>query len=76
MLRHRYSDHSILAAAQMRQLIALGNPYASSQQLRAMLQNVLAPQSGGYSVASFSAGTTSFPPMSPLVSPYLPAMAR
>jgi hypothetical protein len=58
------------------QLIALGNPYASSQQLRAMVQSVLAPQSGGYSVASFSAGTTSFPPMSPLVSPYLPAIAR
>jgi hypothetical protein len=38
-----------------------------------MLQNVLAPQSGGYTVASFSAGTTSFPPMSPLASPYLPA---
>ena len=54
-------------------LIALGNPYASSGQLRGMVQNVLAPQSGGYSVASVSAGTTSFPPMSPLVAPYLPA---
>jgi len=32
---------------------------ASSERLRAMLQNVLAPQSGGYSVASVSAGTTS-----------------
>lgn len=55
------------------QLIALGNPYASSERLRAMLQNVLAPHSGGTTVASFSAGTTSFPPMSPLASPYLPA---
>jgi hypothetical protein len=55
------------------QLIAVGNAYASSERLRAMLQNVLAPQSGGYSVASASAGTTSFPPMSPLVAPYLPA---
>jgi hypothetical protein len=55
------------------QLIAVGNPYASSERLRAMLQNVLAPQSGGYTVVSFSAGTTSFPPMSPLASPYLPA---
>ena len=54
-------------------LIALGNAYGSSERLRAMVQNVLAPQSGGYTVASFSAGTTSFPPMSPLVSPYLPA---
>ncbi len=55
------------------QLIALGNTYASPERLRAMVQNVLAPQSGGYTVASFSAGTTSFPPMSPLASPYLPA---
>jgi hypothetical protein len=55
------------------QLIALGNPHASPERLRAMLQNVLAPQSGGYTVASFSAGSTSFPPMSPLASPYLPA---
>jgi len=41
-----------------------------------MLQRVLAPQTGGYSasVASASAGTTTFPPMSPLASPYLPAM--
>jgi len=54
-------------------LIALGNAYGSSERLRAMVQNVLAPQSGGYTVASFSAGTTSFPPMSPLVAPYLPA---
>ncbi|TMH67041.1 MAG: hypothetical protein E6H57_12655 [Betaproteobacteria bacterium] len=54
-------------------LIALGNAYGSSERLRAMVQNVLAPPSGGYTVASFSAGTTSFPPMSPLVSPYLPA---
>jgi hypothetical protein len=55
------------------QLIAVGNAYASSERLRAMVQNVLVPQSGGYAVASFSAGTTSFPPMSPLVAPYLPA---
>ena len=54
-------------------LIALGNAYGSSERLRAMVQNVLAPPSGGYTVASFSAGTTSFPPMSPLVAPYLPA---
>ena len=58
------------------QLIATGQRYASAEQLRAMLQRVLAPQTGGYSasVASASAGTTTFPPMSPLASPYLPAM--
>jgi hypothetical protein len=57
-------------------LIALGNAYASPDRLRAMVQNVLAPQAGGYTaaVASVSAGTTSFPAMSPLVAPYLPAM--
>lgn len=54
-------------------LIALGNAYASPERLRAMVQSVLAPQSGGYSVASASAGAMSFPPMSPLVAPYLPA---
>ena len=53
-------------------LIAVGNPNASGAQLRAMVQNMLAPQAGGYSVTSSSAGTTSFPPMSPLVAPYLP----
>lgn len=53
-------------------LIAVGNPNASGAQLKAMVQNVLAPQGGGYSVGSFSAGTTSFPPMSPLVAPVLP----
>ena len=55
------------------QLIALGNPQPSAGQLRAMVQQVIAPQSAGYSVASGSAGTTSFPPMSPLVAPYFPA---
>ena len=53
-------------------LIAVGNPNASGAQLRAMVQNVLAPQAAGYSVTSSSAGSTSFPPMSPLVAPYLP----
>src|SRR5678810_724670 len=46
-------------------LIAVGNPNASGAQLRGMVQNVLvAPGAGGYSVTSFSAGSTSFPPMS------------
>src|SRR5579859_822636 len=54
-------------------LIALGNAYASPERLRAMVENVLEPQSGGYAVTSASAGATSFPPMSPIVAPYLPA---
>ena len=55
-------------------LLALGNAYPSSERLRTMVQNVLAPQAGGYTVTSVSAGVISFPPMSPLVAPYLPAM--
>ena len=54
-------------------LLALGNAYPSSERLRTMVQNVLAPQAGGYTVTSVSAGLISFPPMSPLVAPYLPA---
>ena len=46
-------------------LVALGNPYPSPEQIRAQLEAVLAPRYTG--VQSFSAGATSFPPMSPLV---------
>jgi hypothetical protein len=55
------------------QHLLAGYTYPTSERLSAMVQNVLAPQSGGYSVTSISAGLTSFPPMSPLVAPYLPA---
>ena len=46
-------------------LVALGNPNPSPEQMRAQLEAVLAPRYIG--VQSFSAGATSFPPMSPLV---------
>ena len=46
-------------------LIALGTPYASPERLRAQIDAVLAPRYTA--VQSFSAGTTSFPPLSPLV---------
>jgi hypothetical protein len=46
-------------------LIALGNPNPTPEQLRTQLQAVLAPRYT--TVPSFSAGSTSFPPMSPLV---------
>src|SRR6266850_1149468 len=36
-------------------LLALGNTYPSSERLAAMVQNVLAPQAGGYTVTSVSA---------------------
>ena len=45
-------------------LIALGDPYPSPERLRAQIEAVLAPR---YAVQSFSAGSTSFPPLSPLV---------
>jgi hypothetical protein len=47
------------------QLIALGVPYPSPEQRRAVLQRVLNPRYGA--VESASAGTTTFPPLSPLV---------
>ena len=48
-------------------LIALGVPAPSSEQLRAVVQRVVAPSYGA--VESYSAGATTFPPLSPLVSP-------
>ena len=47
-------------------LIALGTPYPSPEQLRAQVAAVLAP---AYDVRSWSAGAMSFPPLSPLVPP-------
>jgi hypothetical protein len=46
-------------------LIALGTPSPSPERLRAQIDAVLAPRYTA--VQSFSAGTTSFPPLSPLV---------
>ena len=48
-------------------LIALGTPYPSPERLRVQIEAVLAPRYTA--VQSFSAGTTSFPPLSPLVPP-------
>lgn len=48
-------------------LIALGTPYPSPERLRAQLEAVLAPRYTA--VQSWSAGATSFPPLSPLVPP-------
>jgi hypothetical protein len=47
-------------------LIALGTPYPSPERLRAQVEAVLTP---GYVVRSWSAGETSYPPLSPLVPP-------
>jgi hypothetical protein len=46
-------------------LIALGTPNPSPEQLRMQLEAVLAPRYTA--VQSWSAGATSFPPLSPLV---------
>ena len=45
-------------------LIALGTPYPSPERLRAQVEAVLARRD---MVQSWSAGATSFPPLSPLV---------
>ena len=47
-------------------LIALGTPYPSPERMRAQVEAVLAPRDR---VQSWSAGATSFPPLSPLVPP-------
>jgi hypothetical protein len=46
-------------------LIALGTPDPSPERLRAQLEAVLAPRYS--SIQSYSAGATTFPPLSPLV---------
>lgn len=46
-------------------LIALGTPHPSPERLRAQIEAVLAPRYAA--VQGASAGTTSFPPLSPLV---------
>ena len=46
-------------------LVALGNPNPSPERLRAQLEAVLSPRYNA--VQSFSAGATSYPPLSPLV---------
>lgn len=46
-------------------LVALGAPDPSAEQLRAQIEAVLAPRLSA--VQSVSAGTRSFPPLSPLV---------
>jgi hypothetical protein len=51
-------------------LIALGVLNPSPEQLRATVERVMAPGQG--TVESASAGSSSFPPLSPLVSPHAP----
>lgn len=53
-------------------LIALGQPNPSPQQLYVVVERVLQ----GNAVVSASAGATSFPPLSPLAAPPPPPLAR
>ena len=55
-------------------LIALGQPQPSSEQLYATVRRLLYPSYGV--VDSASAGSTSFPPLSPLAAPPPPPLAR
>jgi hypothetical protein len=55
-------------------LIALGQPQPSREQLYATVRQLVAPNYG--SVPSASAGATSFPPLSPLAAPPPPPLAR
>ena len=55
-------------------LIALGQPQPSPEQLHATVRRLLYPSYGA--VESASAGSTSFPPLSPLAAPPPPPLAR
>jgi hypothetical protein len=55
-------------------LIALGQPQPSPEQLYATVRRLLHPSYGA--VESASAGPTSFPPLSPLAAPPPPPLAR
>jgi hypothetical protein len=71
MLKHLPPREALQKLEFARQnLIAVGVPNPSPEHLRATLARVL--DSGYAPVESASAGATSFPPLSPLVSPYQP----
>jgi hypothetical protein len=55
-------------------LIALGQPSPSREQMRRTVQAVISPPA--YGVGSASAGETSLPPLSPLVAPPPPVLGR
>ena len=54
-------------------LVALGQPNPTREQMRKTVQAVISP---GYGVESASAGDTSLPPLSPLVTPPPPEPGR
>jgi hypothetical protein len=68
MLAHMSAAQAMQTIAQAgQQAIALGNPRPTPEQFRGTLGALLASPYSTYTSAS--AGTTSFPPLSPLVAP-------
>lgn len=69
MLKHLPPGEALQKVEFARQnLIAVGVPNPTHEQLRATVQRVIGAQGG--TVEGASAGATTFPPLSPLVSPY------
>jgi hypothetical protein len=70
MLKHLPPREALRQVDLARQnLLAVGVPNPSHEQLRATVARLAG---GGYTVEGASAGSTSFPPLSPLVSPHTP----
>ena len=70
MLKHLPPGEALQKVEFARQnLIAVGVPNPTHEQLRATVQRVIGAHGGG-TVEGASAGATTFPPLSPLVSPY------
>jgi hypothetical protein len=75
MLQHLSPADALYKVQFARQnLLALGHPNPTLEQLRSTLQAVLSP--GYASVESASAGATTFPRLNPLVAPAPPPLAR
>lgn len=73
LLGHLSPAEALYTVERARQnLIALGQPQPTPEQLHATVQRLL---EGNY-VGSASAGATSFPPLSPLAAPPPPPLAR
>jgi hypothetical protein len=71
MLKHLPPHEALRTVELARQnLIAVGVPSPTPEQLRATVARLTG--AGSYSVEGASAGSTSFPPLSPLVSPHTP----
>ena len=76
MLRHLPPREALQKVEFARQnLIAVGLPNPSPEQMRATLARVLGQDAYG-AVEGASAGATSFPPLSPLAAPPPPPLAR